>query len=76
MGPIRLGSSGKYSAAADGRNNRNIGACGNAARQPAGISNVFVADENVDVLAHLALLGDDAIAEARIKLPQRRQSFG
>src|SRR5215469_5872259 len=63
------------SATADRRNNRNIATCENAARQPAGISNVFVTNENVDMLAHLALLGGDAIAEARIELPQGRQSF-
>lgn len=61
---------GKFSSAADGGNNRNIRTCRNASRQPSGVANVFVTDENVDVLAHLALLGDDAIAEAGMKLPQ------
>lgn len=59
----------KSSSAADGGNNRNIRIYGNETRQPSGIANVFVADKNVDVFAHLALLGDDAIAEAGIKLP-------
>jgi len=53
-------------AAADGGNDRNIRSRGDRGGQPTGIANVFVADENVDVLAHLALLGEDAITQARM----------
>jgi len=64
----------ELSAAADGGNDRNIRARGDTAGQPTGIANVFVADENVDVLAHLALLVEDAIAQAGMELPKGRQS--
>jgi hypothetical protein len=37
------------------------------------VPDVFVADENIDVLPHLALLRCDAIPNAQIDCPERRQ---
>ncbi len=36
----------------------------NGTREPARISDILIADENVDVLANLSLLGGDAVAHA------------
>src|SRR5690242_8851439 len=63
-------------SAADGRDDRDLGAVLQGRLQAAGIAGVFVADEDVDVLADLSLLGNDAVADRRILFPQRLQGRG
>jgi len=44
-----------------------------ARRQPSRISDVFVAQKNIDVLPNLPLFGYDAVPHARTRRPQRLQ---
>ena len=64
---------GFLSAAADGRDDRNLGSGGDGTHKPAGVANIFVSDKYIDVFANLSLLGYDAISNARVEYPQRRQ---
>jgi len=61
------------SATANGRNNRNLTSGCDGARESTRISDVFIPDENIDVLSHLSLLSCDAISDARIECPERGQ---
>ncbi len=61
------------SPAGDGRDDPDLGMIGNATGKPADVSNVLVADKNVDVLAHLTLLGRNAVAQSRMEVPQKVQ---
>ena len=65
-----------FSAAADGWDDGDFAVGGEERGEAAGIANVFVADEDVDVLADLALLGDDAVANAGVERVKGRQRIG
>jgi hypothetical protein len=39
--------------------------------QPTGIANIFVSNEDIDVLSHLCLLGHHAVADARVSCPKQ-----
>jgi len=67
---------GILSAATDGRDDRNLRSGGDGTHKPAGISNIFVSDKDIDVFPNLSLLGCDAISNARVEYPQRRQRVG
>jgi hypothetical protein len=67
---------GFLSAATDGRDDRNLRSGGDGTHKPAGITNIFVSDKDIDVFPNLSLLGCDAISNARVEYPQRRQRFG
>ena len=41
----------------------------------AAVAHIFFVNEDVDVLAYVALLGDDAVPQAGIFLPQTREHF-
>jgi hypothetical protein len=62
-----------FSAAADGRNDGNFSPLGNAGCESAGVADILITNEDVDVFANLSLLGHDAIANPRVKRPQRGQ---
>src|SRR5438876_11249928 len=67
---------GFLSAATDRRDDRNLRSGGDRTHKPAGISNIFVSDKDIDVFPNLSLLGCDAISNARVEYPQRRQRVG
>jgi hypothetical protein len=62
---------GIRSATADRWYDRNLRPGGDRTRQPAGVSDIFVANENIDVFAHLSLFGCDAISNPRVECPKR-----
>ena len=64
------------SAAGDGGDDGDFGVGGKGCGEAAGIANAFVADEDVDVFADMALLGDDAIANTGVKRIQGGESVG
>src|SRR5258708_17957737 len=66
---------GFLSTAADRRHDRNLRSSGQRTHKPAGIADIFVSDEDIDVLSNLSLLGRDAISNPRVEDPQRRQSI-
>src|SRR6266478_418801 len=66
----------KPSSTTDRRDDRNVRSGGGGTHEPAGISNIFVSDEDVDVFPDLSLLGCDAISNPRVEYPQRRQRVG
>jgi len=63
-------------SAADCGNDGDFRFGGQGAHEPTGITHVFVADEDVDVLANFALLVGHAVAHTGIERPQRRQRVG
>lgn len=63
------------SSAADGGDDRDLGGFQQLSGEASGVADVFVADEDVDVLAHLALLVDDAIANAWVNRPESDQGI-
>src|SRR4029077_9940599 len=64
---------GILSATTNGGDDGNLASVGDGARESTRIPDVFVTDEKIDVLPHLALLRCDAIPNARIDYPERRQ---
>src|SRR5690348_4497509 len=64
---LRIRSS---SSSADCWYGRNLRAIRHLACQASCVADVFVSDEDVDVLAHLALLVDYAVAQAGMKCPE------
>src|ERR1700722_18522528 len=63
-------------ATTNGGDDGNLASVGDGAREPTRIPDVFVTDENIDVLPHVPLFGCDAIPKARIDYPERRQRLG
>src|SRR5438094_9927352 len=59
------------STSADGWEDRDLGAIGDGRAEAPGPPAALGADEDVDVWAHLALLGDHAIAHTGCGLPER-----
>jgi len=57
-------------AAADSRKDRDFGAGSKAGGEVTGVADVLVADKDVDMFAETAFLGDNAVADARIFLPE------
>src|SRR5689334_23116311 len=66
--------SGRRSAA-DRRDDRYLGAVRDWCRQPFQITYVFIANEDVDMLADFALFVREAIAEPGITRPQCQQNI-
>ena len=64
---------GILSATTNGGDDGNLASVGDGARESTRIPDVFVTDENIDVLPHVPLFGCDAIPKARIDYPERRQ---
>ena len=64
------------SAAADGGDYGDFGVGRKGSGEAAGVADVFVADEEVDVFADLALFGDDAIADAGVERVKSGQGVG
>ena len=64
------------SATADGRDDRNLRAYGEATRKSARESNILVPDENIDMFPNLSLLRGYPISKARVEYPQGRQRVG
>jgi len=63
-------------SAADCGNDGDFRFGGQGAHEPTGITHVFVADEDVDVLPNLALLVGHAITHPGMQRPKRGQRFG
>jgi len=66
----------KCLAAGNGRDDGNFGVRWEDGSEATGVAHIFFADENVDVLADLALFVDDAIADAGMKGIEKRQGVG
>ena len=62
----------QFSAATDGRNDRNLATVRNRARESAGVAHVFVPNEDIDMFANFSLLRCHARANARVQSPQSR----
>src|SRR5216684_1029778 len=60
-------------ATTNGGDDGNLGSVGDGTRESTRIPDVFVTDENIDVLPHVPLLRCDAIPNARIDCPKSRQ---
>ena len=67
---------GMESAAGDGGDYGDFGVGWEGSGEAAGVADVFVADEEVDVFADLALFGENAIANARVEGAEGRQGIG
>jgi hypothetical protein len=65
------GSGFTCSSAADCVEDPDLGAVGYWSRQPAGETDVLLADEDIDVLADLTLLRSDTISKAGAQDPER-----
>ena len=61
----------RTSSAADGRNDGNFESFGDGSGEAAGVADIFVSDEDVDVLADNALFVDDAVADSGMERPER-----
>ena len=59
------------SSAADCGNDGNFESFADGSGEAAGVADIFVSDEDVDVLADLALFVDDAVADAGMERPER-----
>ncbi len=59
---------------ADGRNNRNFRFFHDRGGEAAGVADVLVTDEDIDVLADLTLLVDKAVLHAGVERPKSGQS--
>ena len=68
-----LAHEGILSATTNGGDDGNLASVGDETRESTRIPDVFVTDENIEVLPHMPLLGCDAIPNARIDCPERRQ---
>src|ERR1700690_1857621 len=64
---------GILSATTNSGDDGNLTSVGDGTRESTRIPDVFVTDENIDVLPHMPLLCCDAIPNARIDCPERRQ---
>ena len=64
------------SAAGDSGDDGDFGIGRKEGCEAAGVTHVFFTDKNVDVFADLALLVDDAIANAGMKGIKKRQGVG
>src|SRR5712664_2828966 len=62
-------------SAAYGGHNRNGGPLLHGCFKSAAVTHVFIVDENVEVLAYVALFGDYTVAQAGIFLPQHCEHF-
>src|SRR5260370_34345559 len=60
----------------DGGNDRNLRSGGDGTRESPCISDIFVANEDIDMFPHLSLLRCDAILNARVECPESRQRVG
>jgi hypothetical protein len=58
------------SSAADGGDDGNLESFLDGSGEAAGVADIFVSDEDVDVLADLALFVDDAVAGAGMEPPE------
>jgi hypothetical protein len=56
-----------FSATTNGGDDRNLSSSGDWTRESTGISDMFIADEDINMFPHLSLLGNDAIANSRIE---------
>src|SRR5882724_9913370 len=65
-----------FSAATNGGNDRNLSSGGDWTRESTCISDMFIADEDINMFTHLPLLGYDAIANPRIEGRESRQRVG
>ena len=63
------------SAAAYGRNYQNLRAGWDGGRQAVGEADSFFADKDIDVLANLALLVQDAVLQGGMEAPQRGEGL-
>jgi hypothetical protein len=63
-------------SAADGGDDGNFISFANGSGEAAGVTDIFAADEDVDVLADLALFVDDAVTDAGMERPERGQGIG
>jgi hypothetical protein len=63
----------KRSAACDRRDDGDLGTVGDGSFEALGVAHAVVADEEIHVLAHFPLLGEDAVAKARMGLAERGQ---
>jgi hypothetical protein len=59
--------------ATDGGDNGNLGSGGEGTHESTCITNIFVSDENIDVLPNLPLLRHNSISKARVESPERGQ---
>ena len=59
------------SSAADGGDDGNFESFAEGSGEAAGVADIFVSDEDVDVLADLALFVDNAVADAGMERPER-----
>jgi hypothetical protein len=58
------------SSSADGGDDGNFESFADGSGEAAGVADIFVSDEDVDVLADLALFVDDAVASAGMEPPE------
>ena len=63
----------KSSATSDRWDDPDFSSSRNRTRKSAGISNIVVADENIDMFANLPLLGCNTISNAWVECPKSRQ---
>jgi len=63
-------------ATTDGRDDRNLRSVGDGTRESTCISDIFVPNENIDMLPQLSLLRRDAISNTRVECPQSGQRVG
>jgi hypothetical protein len=64
------------SSAADGGDDGNFESFADDSGEAAGVADIFVSDEDVDVLADLALFVDDAVADTGMERPERGERVG
>jgi hypothetical protein len=64
---------GILSATRDGRDDRNLRSGGDGTRKSTRVTNILVPDENIDMFPNFSLLCCNAISNARVECPQRRQ---
>ena len=57
--------------AADGGDDRYLTLLWNLSRESASVADIFIPNKDIDMLADLILLVEDAVADARIFHPQR-----
>jgi hypothetical protein len=66
----RRARAGNTSTAADGGDDGNFESFADGSGEAAGVADIFVSDEDVDVLADLALFVHDAVADAGMEPPE------
>jgi hypothetical protein len=72
----RAGAHAGTSSAADGGDDGDFQSFVDGGGEAAGVADIFVSEEDVDVLADLALFVDDAVADAGIERPERGERVG